>query len=65
MIRPCHTPRMSARAAMDDEDSVQPLGQKRSGLYYEGFVGNLEDTLEAHRLCTVMMDILQISSFNK
>ena len=39
-----------------DLDSVQPawaLGLKSSGLYYEGFVDNLEDTLEAHRRCTV------------
>ena len=39
-----------------DSDSVQPawaLGLKRSGLYYEGFIDNLEDTLEAHRRCTV------------
>ena len=38
------------------ENSVQPswaLGLKRSGLYYEGFVDNLEDTLEAHRRCTI------------
>ena len=26
---------------------------ERSGLYYEGFVDNLENTLEAHRRCTV------------
>ena len=39
-----------------DEDSVQPawvLGLNRSGLYYKGFLDNLEDTLEAHRQCTV------------
>ena len=39
-----------------DSDGVQPawaLGLKRSGLYYEGFIDNLEDTLEAHRRCTV------------
>ena len=39
-----------------DEDSVQPawaLGLKRSGLYYDGFVDNLADTLEAHRRCTI------------
>ena len=39
-----------------DEDSARPtwaVGLKRSGLYYEGFVDNLEDTLEAHRRCTL------------
>ena len=39
-----------------DEDSARPawaVGLKRSGLYYEGFVDNLENTLEAHRRCTV------------
>ena len=39
-----------------EENSVRPvwaLGLKRSGLYYEGFVDNLEDTLEAHRRCTI------------
>ncbi len=35
-----------------DSDSVQPawalyIGLKRSGLYYEGFVDNLEDTMAA------------------
>ena len=38
------------------ENSVPPVwavGLKRSGLYYEGLVDNLEDTLEAHRRCTI------------
>ena len=28
-------------------------GLQKSGLYYEGFVDNLDETLEAHRRCTV------------
>lgn len=39
-----------------DEASVQPawaLGLIRSGLYYDGFVDILEETLEAHQRCTI------------
>ena len=42
--------------AMEIENSARPVwavGLKMSGLYYEGFVDNLEDTLEAHRRCTI------------
>ena len=42
--------------SMAVEKSAQPdwaVRLKRSGLYYEGFVDSLEDTLEAHRRCTI------------
>ena len=38
----------------EDSQLAQALGLKSSpGLYYEGFVDNLENTLETHRRCTL------------
>ena len=39
--------------AHHSEHPAWARGLKKCGLYYEGFVDDLEDTLEAHRRCTL------------
>ena len=38
---------------LHSDHPVWAQGLKKSGLYYEGFVTTLEETLEAHRKCTL------------
>ena len=39
--------------AQDSDHPAWTRGLNKSGLYYEGFVDDLEDTLEAHRRYTL------------